>query len=66
MRNINLFLKRFVDLLGSGLGIIITLPIMICAMILIKITMPGPVFFMQKRVGKGLEEFSIIKFRNES
>ncbi len=29
-----------------------------------KITMPGPVFFKQERVGKGFEIFSVIKFRS--
>lgn len=62
-RKINLFIKRTVDILGSGMGLLILSPILLVTALLIKITMPGPVFFKQVRVGKYKKTFSILKFR---
>lgn len=57
------FGKRFIDVVLSGFGIIfLGLPMLIIA-IAIKIDSKGPVFFKQKRVGKGKELFNILKFR---
>jgi exopolysaccharide biosynthesis polyprenyl glycosylphosphotransferase len=54
--------KRIIDIIGALVGIIISLPIQIVIAILIKITDPGPVFFIQKRVGRD-KNFNFIKFR---
>ena len=51
-KNVNLFIKRLTDILISGLGLILFFPIFIIVAVLIKLTMPGPIFFMQERVGK--------------
>lgn len=63
LRNINLFMKRTIDVLGSGLGILILAPMLILIVVLIKLFMPGPVFFKQERVGKQGKLFEILKFR---
>ena len=63
IREINLFIKRIVDILGSGIGLLILSPILLITALLIKITMPGPVFFKQVRAGKNKKAFSILKFR---
>lgn len=63
MRNFNLFIKRLIDILGSCLGLIIISPILLVTIILIKVTMPGPIFFKQERVGKNKKLFNILKFR---
>lgn len=63
VRTINLFLKRFLDIIGSSLGLILVLPIFIFAILLIKLTMPGPIFFTQDRVGKDRAVFKILKLR---
>lgn len=63
MKEIHLFLKRCIDLLGSVFGLILLTPMFLIIAILIKITMPGPIFFMQERVGKNKKAFSILKFR---
>ncbi|AIF44553.1 sugar transferase [Virgibacillus sp. SK37] len=63
MRKFNLFIKRTLDILGSGLGLLIISPLLIIVTILIKVTMPGPVFFKQDRVGKNMKGFQILKFR---
>lgn len=64
MRNINLFIKRAADLLFSGIGCLILLPLFLVVALVIKITMPGPVFFKQERVAKDGKLFSILKFRS--
>jgi undecaprenyl phosphate N,N'-diacetylbacillosamine 1-phosphate transferase len=57
MRNVNLFLKRAIDILGSGIGLIIILPLLVIIAVLIKITSPGPVFFFQERLGRNGKVF---------
>lgn len=58
------FLKRFIDITLSFIGIVVlAIPMFIVAAI-IKLDSPGPVFFKQKRVGKDKKYFTIIKFRS--
>lgn len=64
MRQMNLALKRLIDLLGSGIGLAIISPILLITVILLEIFMPGPVFFRQQRVGKNGKTFYILKFRS--
>ena len=63
MKNINLYLKRIIDLLGSIVGGIIISPILIIIALAIKTTSKGPVFFKQERLGKDGKVFKIVKFR---
>lgn len=56
--------KRVMDILGAFLGLILFSPIILIVAILIKITSEGPIFFIQKRVGKNGELFNIYKFRS--
>ena len=62
-RKINLFIKRFFDILLSFIGIVILSPIFVVIAIIIKATSKGPVFFLQERLGKSGKTFRIIKFR---
>lgn len=55
--------KRLIDILLSFFAIIILSPIFLILVIKIKLDSPGPVFFTQKRVGKGKKYFRILKFR---
>lgn len=64
VRKLNLAIKRFVDLVGSGIGLIIISPILLITVILLELFMPGPVFFKQQRVGKNGKLFNILKFRS--
>lgn len=63
MRNFNLILKRLIDIAVSLICLIILLPVFILTVLLIKITMPGPILFTQERVGKSKILFEILKFR---
>ncbi len=55
--------KRAFDFIGSALGILTCLPLFATISIAIKMTSEGPVFFTQRRCGRGGKEFSMIKFR---
>ncbi|MCR5665035.1 MAG: sugar transferase [Oscillospiraceae bacterium] len=57
------YIKRFLDVLLSGLALIVlALPMLAIAM-LIKADDPGPAMFTQRRVGKGKSYFQLHKFR---
>lgn len=56
--------KRGIDIVVSGIGLIIVSPIMLLTAILIKIDSPGKVLFMQERIGKDGKVFKIAKFRS--
>ena len=58
-----LFLKRLGDILISGLFLILLSPVFAAITLWIKADSKGPVFFRQKRVGKGKTHFMIVKFR---
>ncbi len=64
MKKHNLLIKRVIDIVGSGIGLILISPLLIVTGLLIEITMPGPVFFKQKRAGRFGECFEILKFRS--
>lgn len=63
MSRIWLTLKRGLDLFVSALLLVTLAPLIITISLIIKITMPGPVFFTQRRIGKNGVVFNIIKFR---
>ena len=48
----------------SFLGLVILSPLFLILCIAVLIDNPGPVFFKQKRVGKGKTYFSLYKFRS--
>lgn len=58
-----LLIKQIFDFLASLIGIIILLPFFLILTILIKASSKGPVFFLQKRLGREGKVFKIIKFR---
>lgn len=55
--------KRLLDLLLSGLGIVLLSPVFAVLAAAIKLDDPGPVFFRQTRVGIHKTHFQILKFR---
>ncbi|MCU0918442.1 MAG: sugar transferase [Planctomycetes bacterium] len=57
------FLIRLLDLIGSLVILILSLPVMVASALLIKLTSSGPVFYRQERVGQGGRLFTLCKFR---
>jgi len=57
-------IKRFMDILVSALGLIISTPLWPLIALVAKLDSRGPVFYIQRRVGRGGREFSLIKFRS--
>jgi exopolysaccharide biosynthesis polyprenyl glycosylphosphotransferase len=63
LRGGQLIVKRFVDVLGASIGLILATPLFLFVAALVKLDSPGPVFFRQNRVGRGGRLFKIFKFR---
>jgi len=56
-------LKRAIDVAGASIALALALPVMIASAIAIKVTSPGPVFFVQERYGFNRRRFRMFKFR---
>jgi lipopolysaccharide/colanic/teichoic acid biosynthesis glycosyltransferase len=55
--------KRLIDVIGSSLLLICSLPLLVLVAIAIKLESEGPVFFVQDRVGLNKRRFRMLKFR---
>ena len=64
MRGYLVVAKRTLDLLGALIGLIFLSPLMLIVALLIKLESPGPVFFIQERMGLDGKPFKMIKFRS--
>lgn len=60
----NAALKRAMDIVGSLILIILSSPFMLIAIIGVKLSSPGPAFFVQERVGRNKKNFKMLKFRS--
>ena len=62
------YVKRFLDVLLSGIGIVVLAPVWLILAIAIKMDDPGPIFFQQKRIAQdenGEQRFfQIYKYRS--
>lgn len=58
-----LIAKRVLDVIISSIGILALLPVFLIVSLLVKLTSPGPVFFIQDRVGLNKRRFKFYKFR---
>jgi len=56
--------KRGFDIVGAIVGLILALPIFAAIAIAIKLTSPGPIFFVQQRYGYRRRLFQMWKFRS--
>lgn len=57
-------MKRIFDLFFSSLFLFILFPIFLLISLLVKLSSKGPVFFIQKRIGRYGQHFNMIKFRS--
>lgn len=59
-------LKRLLDIILSGIGLVILFPLFLCVALLIVIDSKGGAFYRQIRVGKNGKNFRLLKFRTMS
>ena len=58
-------IKRIIDIIGALVGCIILLPLTVCMWVANIIAKDnGPVFYVQKRIGKNGKVFKMYKFRS--
>lgn len=62
MKQVYLFLKRLIDILLSGIGIVFLSPILIITTMILSMTGEHKVIYRQRRIGKDYRPFSIYKF----
>ncbi len=55
--------QRGLDIVCSGLGLIVLAPVFLLTALLIRLVSSGPVFFKQERIGRGGKPFVLWKFR---
>tara|TARA_B100000700_G_C14918189_1_gene795761 strand:+ start:526 stop:1254 length:729 start_codon:yes stop_codon:yes gene_type:complete len=55
--------KRMGDIIFSSSVIIFGMPIFIILAVIVRISSPGPIFYIQERVGRNYKSFGCIKFR---
>ena len=58
------FVKRLLDILLSGIAIIVLSPILLVTAVLVRAKLGSPVIFCQERPGKGEKVFKLHKFRS--
>ncbi len=64
LRGWKLALKRGVDIVGACVALFIAAPIMMLTALVIKLESPGPVFYVQERMGLDAKPFPMLKFRS--
>lgn len=57
------FVKRSIDVVGAGLGLLVLSPLLAGVAVAIKLDSSGPVLFRQQRLGFNGRSFQICKFR---
>ena len=57
-------MKRFFDVLASGIGLIVLSPILLVTFILVRTKLGSPVLFTQDRPGRDGKVFKLYKFRS--
>jgi len=63
MRKAQLCVKRTLDIVLSLCGLLVLSPLFAIVAVLVKLDSPGPVFFLQDRLGRNGKPFRIVKFR---
>ncbi|MCR9248426.1 MAG: TIGR03013 family PEP-CTERM/XrtA system glycosyltransferase [bacterium] len=56
-------MKRVIDIVTAGLGLLLSLPLCLLTALAVKCTSRGPVFFTQERTGQDGVPFKLVKFR---
>ena len=56
-------IKRSGDIIFSSLALILGCPLLLLVAALVRFSSPGPIFYVQRRIGRGYQHFGCIKFR---
>lgn len=56
--------KRTFDVLASSVALLALSPLLLTIAVLVKLSSPGPVFYVQQRIGRGGRPFKFYKFRS--
>jgi exopolysaccharide production protein ExoY len=56
--------KRIFDIFVALAMLALTWPLFLAIALAVKLTSPGPIFFVQRRVGRGGRRFAMVKFRS--
>ncbi len=64
LRQADLTMKRVIDIIGAGCGLILAAPLFCMVALAIRLTSSGPAFLRQTRVGQDGQTFSLFKFRS--
>ena len=56
--------RRGLDIALAGVVLLALLPLMLLAALAIRIDSPGPILFRQRRVGRDMKSFTMLKFRS--
>jgi len=62
-RDMNGLVKRSEDLLIAGTAMLLLAPVLLITALLVRLSSPGPIFFVQPRVGFNNELIRVLKFR---
>ncbi len=54
---------RLLDVLGAAAALLLLAPFFLLVAVLVRLDSPGQALFRQRRLGKNLEPFSVVKFR---
>jgi lipopolysaccharide/colanic/teichoic acid biosynthesis glycosyltransferase len=63
---VQLAVKRLLDVVVCSVLLLVLLPFLVVIALVVKLSSPGPVFFVQERVGKHGRPFRMVKFRTMS
>jgi lipopolysaccharide/colanic/teichoic acid biosynthesis glycosyltransferase len=63
-KKFSLTAKRFMDIMGSIVGLILCLPVFVLIWLAVRLTSKGPALFRQVRLGQCGKKFTFLKFRS--
>ena len=63
-KKLGLRVKRWIDVLGSVLGLLTLFPLLLFIAAAVRLSSPGPILFKQRRVGLNALPFEMLKFRS--
>jgi exopolysaccharide biosynthesis polyprenyl glycosylphosphotransferase len=63
-RGLQFALKHAFDRIFAAVLLVLLAPVLLCTVLVVRLSSPGPVFFRQRRVGRDGKEFDLYKFRS--